>query len=141
MWPLISSWRTCSAWVAASSGVSANCTPPAFMRPPVRTWDLMTTGPPMSAAIALASSAVLAKPNFVVGIPARRTISRDSYSKKRIRGAEGYAKQPVGTMPEARHPLAARPAPRPRPTALRRQRVLDDVEVDLGVEVAVHPQG
>src|SRR5690349_23571760 len=84
MWPLISSSSTSAACEAASSGVSANWTPPAFMRPPVSTCDLMTTGPPMSAAWARASSALVAKPNWVVGIPARRTISRDSYSKKRI---------------------------------------------------------
>ena len=47
---------------SASSGVSANLTPPAFMRPPVSTWDLITTGPPMSSAAARASSAVVAKP-------------------------------------------------------------------------------
>src|SRR4051812_30581353 len=81
----MASSRTRPACSAASSGVSANCTPPAFMRPPVSTWDLMTTGPPMSSATAQASSAVLAKPNLVVGMPARRTISRDSYSKKRMR--------------------------------------------------------
>ena len=48
MWPLISSSSTCSACAAASSGVSANWTPPAFIRPPVSTWDLITTGPPIS---------------------------------------------------------------------------------------------
>jgi hypothetical protein len=37
------------------AGVSANCTPPAFIRPPVRTWDLITTGPSTSAAIRRAS--------------------------------------------------------------------------------------
>ena len=50
----------------------------------------MTVGPPMSAACARASSAVVANPNFVVGMPARRTISRDSYSKKRMKSAEAY---------------------------------------------------
>src|SRR3954453_3110143 len=44
----------------------------------------MTTGPPISSAAFLASSADVAKANFVVGMPARRTTSRDSYSKKRI---------------------------------------------------------
>ena len=86
MWPLISSASTCSAWVAASSGVSANWTPPAFIRPPVRTWDLMTTGPPMSSAISRACSGVVAKPCLVTGIPALATIARDSYSKKRMGG-------------------------------------------------------
>src|ERR1700755_9717 len=52
MWPLISSFRIASACSAASSGVSANLTPPAFIRPPGRTWDLMTTGPPISSAAA-----------------------------------------------------------------------------------------
>ena len=87
MWPLISSFRTFSACSAASSGVSANCTPPAFIRPPVSTCDLITTGPPISSAIRRASSAVLAKPCLVTGIPALATIARDSYSKKRIDGA------------------------------------------------------
>ena len=32
------------AAASASSGVSANFTPPAFMRPPVSTCDLITTG-------------------------------------------------------------------------------------------------
>ena len=86
MWPLISSARTCSACGAASSGVSANWTPPAFIRPPVRTWDLITTGPPISWAISRACSAVVAKPCLVTGIPALATIARDSYSKKRIDG-------------------------------------------------------
>ncbi len=35
------------AWLSASSGVSANLTPPAFMRPPVSTCDLITVGPPI----------------------------------------------------------------------------------------------
>ena len=51
-WPPISSCRIVSAWSAASSGVSADFTPPAFMRPPVRTWDLITVGPtPIRCAI------------------------------------------------------------------------------------------
>ena len=53
MWPPISSFRISSACCAASSGVSANLTPPAFIRPPVSTWDLITVGPPIfSAAVA-----------------------------------------------------------------------------------------
>ncbi len=68
------------AWAWASSGVSANFTPPAFMRPPVSTCDLMTTGPPMSSAICLASSAVRANPCFESGMPSRARIWRDSYS-------------------------------------------------------------
>ena len=76
----------CSASRAASSGESANLTPPAFIRPPVSTWDLMTTGPAICSAIRRASSAVLANPCFVTGIPALATIARDSYSKKRIWG-------------------------------------------------------
>ena len=78
---------TCWAFSAASAGESANCTPPAFMRPPVSTCDLITTGPPMLSAAARACSAVVAKANLVVGMPARRTISRDSYSKKRMGAA------------------------------------------------------
>ena len=85
MWPLISRPRTCSAFCAASSGVSANCTPPAFIRPPVSTWDLMTTGSPMRTAISRASCGVVAKPKSVTGIPARLTISRASYSKNLMR--------------------------------------------------------
>ena len=60
--------------------MSANLTPPAFIRPPVRTWDLITTGPPISSAAARASAAVVQKPYLVTGIPARSTIRRDSYS-------------------------------------------------------------
>ena len=47
---------------SACSGVSANFTPPAFMRPPVRTWDLITVGPPIRRAISPASSASVVKP-------------------------------------------------------------------------------
>jgi hypothetical protein len=61
-------------------GVSANLTPPAFIRPPVRTCDLITVGPPIRSAACLASSAVLQKPYSVTGIPARSTIRRLSYS-------------------------------------------------------------
>ena len=68
------------AWASASSGVSANLTPPAFIRPPVSTCDLITVGPPIFSAASLASSAVLQKPYSVTGIPARSTIRRDSYS-------------------------------------------------------------
>ena len=79
----------CSAWWAASSGVSANLTPPAFIRPPLRTWDLITTDPPICSATRRASSLVLANPCLVTGIPALATIARDSYSKKRIGAPEG----------------------------------------------------
>src|SRR5687767_12961922 len=51
------------------------------MRPPVSTCDLMTVGAPMSCAMRLASSAEVAKPCCVVGMPALATIFRDSYSK------------------------------------------------------------
>ena len=64
--------------------MSANFTPPAFIRPPVSTCDLMTVGPPMRSAIALASAASVVKPKSVTGMPARLTISRASYSKKRM---------------------------------------------------------
>ncbi len=60
----------------------------------------MTTGPPMSSAIERASSFVLAKPNLVTGMPARLTISRASYSKKRMGGAGAYK--------EARRPSVTR---------------------------------
>ncbi len=86
MWPLISSFRISSACEAASSGVSANLTPPAFMRPPVSTCDLMTVGPPISSATRRASSADVAKPWGEVGMPALATIFRDSYSKNLMRG-------------------------------------------------------
>src|SRR4051794_1524602 len=86
MWPLISSARISSACEAASSGVSANFTPPAFMRPPVSTWDLMTVGAPISSAMRLASSAEVAKPCGEVGMPALATIFRDSYSKNLMGG-------------------------------------------------------
>ena len=88
MWPPISSWRIASACSAASSAESANLTPPAFMRPPVSTWDLITVGPPIRCAISRASSAVVAKPKSVTGMPARLTISRASYSKNLMRGAK-----------------------------------------------------
>src|SRR5205823_3268358 len=88
MWPPISRSSTYSAWRAASSGVSANWTPPAFIRPPVRTWDLITTGPPISSAIRSASSAAVANPCLVTGMPAFATTARDSYSKKRIGAAQ-----------------------------------------------------
>ena len=80
MWPPISSSRISAAWASASSGVSANLTPPAFIRPPVSTWDLITVGPPIRSAASRASAAVVAKPYSVTGIPARSTIRRDSYS-------------------------------------------------------------
>ena len=84
MWPPISSARIASAWAAASSGVSANLTPPAFIRPPVRTCDLITVGAPIPAASSRASSGVVAKPWAETGMPALATIRRDSNSKKRI---------------------------------------------------------
>src|SRR5215210_1371400 len=86
MWPPISSSRISAACDSASSGVSANFTPPAFIRPPVSTWDLITVGPPIRSAISRASAALVAKPKSVTGIPARFTIWRDSYSKKRTSG-------------------------------------------------------
>src|SRR5882757_7346384 len=96
MWPLISSLRMASACSAASSGVSANFTPPAFIRPPVSTWDLITTGPPISSAAARASSGVVQKPYLVTGIPANSTILRASYSKNLIGGAPYTAIQDDG---------------------------------------------
>ena len=74
MWPAISSLRISSACAAASSGVSANLTPPAFIRPPVSTCDLTTTGPPISSAAWRASSALVQKPYLVTGMPASSTI-------------------------------------------------------------------
>src|SRR5919197_4183793 len=94
MCPFISSARTRLACSAASSGVSANWTPPAFMRPPVSTCDLITTEPPMRCAAARASSTLVAKPKSVTGIPARFTILRDSYSKNLISHWSGL--EPVG---------------------------------------------
>src|SRR3954468_21906635 len=99
MCPLISRARTSAAWRSASSGVSANCTPPAFMRPPVRTWDLMTVGPPMRSAICLASAASVVKPKSVTGMPARLTTSRASNSKSLMRAGNllvgGRFRRPV----------------------------------------------
>src|SRR4051795_10574062 len=86
MWPLISRARMASACAAASSGVSANFTPPAFMRPPVSTCDLMTVGPPTSSAMRRASSGEVAKPCGETGIPALATICLDSYSKNLMGG-------------------------------------------------------
>src|SRR5436305_4831973 len=62
----------------------------------------MTTGPPMSSAIAAASSGVLAKPCLVTGIPAFATIARDSYSKKRIALPEATDDAPMATPPPGR---------------------------------------
>src|SRR3954470_20236831 len=99
MWPPISSSRTRWACSAASPGDSANCTPPAFMRPPVRTWDLMTVGPPMRSAICLASAASVVNPKSVTGMPARLTTSRASYSKSLMRAGNllvgGRFRRPV----------------------------------------------
>ena len=76
------------AWASHSSGVSANLTPPAFIRPPVSTCDLITTGPPISAAICLAPSALVAKPPPATGMPSRSRICLLSYSKNRMEGRE-----------------------------------------------------
>ena len=73
-----------SACASASAGVSAKRTPPAFIRPPVRTCDLITVGAAISSAMPRASAGVRAKPWAEVGIPARRTICRASYSKNRM---------------------------------------------------------
>ena len=80
MWPPISSSRISAACAAASSGVSANLTPPAFIRPPVKTCDLITVGPPIRSAASFASSLERQNPYSVTGIPARSTMRRDSYS-------------------------------------------------------------
>ena len=72
--------------------MSANWTPPAFIRPPVSTWDLITTGPAICSAVRRASSAVLANPCLVTGIPALATTARDSYSNKRMGGGGAYRK-------------------------------------------------
>jgi hypothetical protein len=55
-------------------------TPPAFIRPPVSTCDLTTTGPPISSAAARACSASVQNPYLVTGMPASSTILRASYS-------------------------------------------------------------
>src|SRR5438874_616527 len=77
MWPPISSSRISCAWPSASSGVSAKRTPPAFMRPPVRTWDLMTTGPPTASAASRAGT--------------KRPRARRSRSSTRPSGRSGCA--------------------------------------------------
>src|SRR4051812_14818139 len=88
MCPLISSARISRACASACSGVSANFTPPAFIRPPVRTCDLMTTGPPTSRATSAASSAVVANPPGATGTPSRSSTRRDSYSKSLIASSQ-----------------------------------------------------
>src|SRR5581483_5198701 len=55
-----------------------------FMRPPVSTCDLMTTGPPTERAISAASSAVRANPPPATGIFSRSRTRRDSYSNSLI---------------------------------------------------------
>src|SRR3954471_22011205 len=116
MWPLISSFRIASACSAASSGVSANLTPPAFIRPPVSTCDLITTGPPISSAALRASSGVVQKPYLVTGIPASSTILRASYSKNLIRRGSLHAETEEcaerGISPPHRTPRRDR-GPRP----------------------------
>ena len=107
MWPPISSARIASACASASSGVSANLTPPAFIRPPVSTWDLITVGAPISSAIRRASAAVVAKPWAETGMPALRTIWRDSYSKnligaRTLAGSRGGRRQSTGAESSAR---------------------------------------
>ena len=78
--PLISSARMALAAVSAAAGSSANFTPPAFMRPPVSTCDLRTTGPPISAAICFASAAVRATRPLGSGVPWRAKRALASYS-------------------------------------------------------------
>jgi hypothetical protein len=82
--------------------VSANCTPPAFMRPPVSTCDLITVGAAISSAIRRACAAVVAKPCADTGMPALATILRDSYSKNLIGGPNPMgavdAPAPVGRL-------------------------------------------
>ena len=83
------------ACAAASSGVSAKRTPPAFIRPPARTCDLITVGPPISSATRRASCAVVASSAGATAMPARRTISRDSYSKNLLgAGSVGPPRSP-----------------------------------------------
>ena len=113
MWPLISSSRISSACAAASSGVSANFTPPAFMRPPVSTCDLMTVGAPISCAMRLASSAEVAKPCGDVGMPALATIfgiriRRTSWGAAAYPGAACASPSPLSGAPRSR----AAPPPR-----------------------------
>src|SRR3954453_21331063 len=107
MWPLISSLRISSACWAASSGVSANLTPPAFIRPPLSTWDLTTTGPPISSAALRACSALVQKPYLVTGIPASSTIFLASYSKKRIAARNPTDRPPGILSPVLRLGIAA----------------------------------
>ena len=61
-----------AACCSAVAGVSANLTPPAFMRPPVSTCDLRTTGPPISAVASRASAAVFATLPLQQGNPVAR---------------------------------------------------------------------
>src|SRR4051794_29709409 len=102
MWPLISSSRISRASPSASSGVSAKRTPPAFIRPPVSTCDLMTTGPPTSSAIRLTSSTDFAKPPGATGTRSRSRIWRDSYSKNLMAAREtsGSARAEPGELPQ-----------------------------------------
>jgi hypothetical protein len=78
--PLTTIGSTCWVRRTASSGVSANCTAPAFMRPPESTWLFTTTGPPISAAAARASSALATTRPRPSGRPRRRNSALDSYS-------------------------------------------------------------
>src|SRR5919197_6627604 len=138
MWPLISRSSTCAAWRSASSGESANWTPPAFMRPPVSTWDLITTGFAISSAIRRASSAVVAKPCGETGMPARATIWRDSYSKKRIergslprRASHGDGSSPLGQRQPVGDSVAGKGGPE-RVGALCEMRPALEVQRDDG---------
>ena len=70
-WPRMSRPRISLARSAASSGVAASLMPPALPRPPTSTCALTTTGPPISAAAARASSGVNATRPSETGMPKR----------------------------------------------------------------------
>src|SRR4051794_33434548 len=70
---------------AASSGVAASLMPPALPRPPTSTWALTTTGPPISAAAARASSGVSATRPSETGMPKRANSCFPWYSYRSTR--------------------------------------------------------
>src|SRR6478609_9429440 len=82
VWPLMSMPRMSAAFSAASSGLVVNFTPPALPRPPVFTWALTMTLPPMLSAAARASSTVSATTPGSTGMPCLAKSSFAWYSNR-----------------------------------------------------------
>src|SRR5436309_230073 len=124
--PLISSARIARAAASASAGVSANLTPPAFMRPPVSTWDLRTTGTARSRAIAAASVAVRA----TRARPGRQVAVRVSRMERPLPGPPLPPPAPRGDLDGER----ARPAARCAVRGVAREHAAEDLARSLGAD-------